>query len=732
MNASEVRGKVVNVVGGEPLARVQVTVLETGVQAITASDGTFAIPSVATGNYTLRLNAVGFRLSTIPFSLGSSEVKEFDVMLVPDNFRHIEKVEVKGDIFQGSDSPAIVESNLTSSEMRETSTVLADDPFRSVQALPGVSAPGNNDFFAQLTVMGSPYSEVSIYIDGVLVPQPVHGITDLTQGATLSLLTSETVEDVKLLPVAYPEKYGDAVGAALDITTRDGSRTAPIFRVSAGIADSELLGEGQLGPNRRGSWLASARKSYLGYLLRNRLNDTYTDVSFYDGDLKLNYDLTPSQTVSFYGLAGHTKVNLLNPPSTLQPGYFQRGTNDLELGRAGWNWTVNPHLAVEARAAYISSPLKEWDVENTLLDDFRDREWVGGGKVVWAWRTNQVFEGGWTTRRVSQGFTSVAGTGEGFNTIHSGWRNDGYAQQASSFLGNRLHLVGSVRVDTASEFDIHPVSPQLSAALQVSPSNTLQFGVGRYNEFQFPAIRILSTPCTLDEANLSTANHFTAGVEHRMGENTRIRAMFFDRQDQHQIALIGGCPQFPPTSGFQEWGQNYSRGVQFVIQSRTANRLSGWVGYTYTHARTNSLFSYEPGGPGTPVFTFLSPEYPSLEDQLHTLNAFASYRLSPSVHVSAKFLYGSGFPAPSGYLDTTKTPPQLVGWNATRLGDYQRLDLRAEKDWAFRRWKLALYGEMLNLTDHYNPRYVAFGQNNTIVTEQGLPITPTAGVAFEF
>ena len=731
-HASEIRGRVVNVVGGETLARVQVIILETGAGAVTGSDGTFEIPAVAPGNYTLRLNAVGFRLSTIPFSLAEDEIREFDVTLAPDNFRHIEKVEVKGDIFQGSDSPALVETNLTAPELRETSTVLADDPFRAVQALPGVSASGNNDFFAQLTVMGAPYLDVSAYIDGILIPQPFHGITDLTQGATLSLLTSETVEDVKLLPVAYPEKYGDAVGAALDITTRDGSQTAPTFRVSAGVADSELLGEGELGHQRRGSWMASARKSYLGYLVSSRLNEPYTDVSFYDGALKLNYKLTPSQTVTLYGLGGHTKANFLNPRSTLQAGEIQRATNDLEFGRAGWNWTVNPHLAVEARAAYVSSPLREWDVNNTLLDDSRDREWVAGGRVVLAWRADQVFEGGWTTRRVSGGFTSVAGTGEVFDTIRSGWRNDGYVQQASSFFGDRLHLVGSLRVDTASEFDVHPVSPQFSTALQVSPSNTLQFGVGRYNQFQFPAFAISDSPCTPDEAVLQTANHFTAGVEHRMGEHTRIRAMFFDRQNQNQVALSGGCPPFPPPSGFHGDGQNYSRGVQFVLQSRTANRLSGWIGYTYTHARDRNLFSYEPGGPGTPVITFLSPEYPSLEDQLHTLNAFASYRVNPSVRVSAKFLYGSGFPIPSGSIDTAKTPPQLVGWNATRLGDYQRLDLRGEKEWAFRHWKLALYGEVLNLTNHYNPRYIAVGPGNSVVTEQGLPITPTAGVAFEF
>jgi len=55
---------------------------------------------------------------------------------------------------------------------------------------------------------------------------------------------------------------------------------------------------------------------------------------------------------------------------------------------------------------------------------------------------------------------------------------------------------------------------------------------------------------------------------------------------------------------------------------------------------------------------------------------------------------------------------------------------------AFTRWKLALYGELLNLTNHNNPRYFYTSQNPDgtfkVVTGQGLPIVPTAGVAFEF
>ena len=66
-----------------------------------------------------------------------------------------------------------------------------------------------------------------------LGPSPFHGL-DITQGATLSIFTSETLEDIELLPAAYPEKYGDDVGAALELETRDGSRGAHVYRISAG------------------------------------------------------------------------------------------------------------------------------------------------------------------------------------------------------------------------------------------------------------------------------------------------------------------------------------------------------------------------------------------------------------------------------------------------------------------------------------------------------------------
>ena len=61
LHAAELRGRVVSVVGGETLGRVQVAVLAAHGDAIVADvtklDGSFVIRGLAPGHYTLRVNA---------------------------------------------------------------------------------------------------------------------------------------------------------------------------------------------------------------------------------------------------------------------------------------------------------------------------------------------------------------------------------------------------------------------------------------------------------------------------------------------------------------------------------------------------------------------------------------------------------------------------------------------------------------------------------------------------
>jgi len=756
--AAEIKGKVTNAVGGEALGRVEVVVLENKSGTVTSNSGEFDIPNLATGSYTLRLTAVGYRLLTVPFVLATAtDVKEFSITMVPDNFRRTEKVEVHGDVFQAADSPAAAEVNLTSSEIRETSTVFADDPFRAVQTLPGVSAEGNNEFFAEFSVMGAPFSSVSIYIDDVVVQNPFHEIGNFSEGASLGVLTSEVVEDMKLLPAAYPEKFGDATGAALDIHTREGSRGSPLFRVSAGIAASEILGEGGLGHARKGSWLASVRKSYINYLIKDRVQNA-ADVAFEDGDVKLSYDLTPRQNVNFFATDGHTNMEM-NDSASLTIGEYASGNSDFTLASAGWRWPLNPHLLVDARAAYIREPDQLFNNTNVLLTKTDHREWVGSTGVSWAWAQDQVLQAGWTERQLrdSQYFATYSNGNLQSNQFSgSVLRQSGYLQESSSALRGRVHLLGSVRWDSLTGLAIHPFSPQVSVAMRATSSTELQFGTGMYQQFG-PALHTALPGCFPFTQMPEKSDHFNAAIEQRWGENTRLRLQAFDRQDWWAFGVIPGfngsasslpappCPSFVPLRD-STYQRDYSRGVQLVLQRRSANRLSGWLGYTLAQARERQYQVVYPiyvSGVivgGTNLFNFATPYYyPTLEDQRHSLNAFAMYRLKPTLSLSGKFLYGSGFPVPSGtYAVLGNGQYVQTGINTERLGVYQRLDVRADKDWAFRRWKLTLYGEVLNLTNHSNARYFNTSpvDPNTgqiqVKTLEGLPITPTVGLVFQF
>jgi hypothetical protein len=357
--------------------------------------------------------------------------------------------------------------------------------------------------------------------------------------------------------------------------------------------------------------------------------------------------------VDFYAVGGQTLYELVHPATAPGPNDLAKATDDLALARIGWRWAVDPRLLVEAHGAYFHQPSSESNGNGQLLGEGRYAEWVAAGSTVWSWRKDETLEGGWMARRVSTGskvnsyfppsslVESDANTGEG-------WKNDGYVQQSSAFFGNRVNLAGGLRLDTAALFDVHPLSPQISAAWQVASATQLQLGYGRYHQFDFPANAPFefSTTCAQSVESLETANHYVAAIEQRVGESTRVKLLLFDRSDEFSFdnSASAGCPAFLGTRGFQTSGRDYSRGAQIVLQSRTVNRLSGWIGYTLAYARQASYGS----GTGPIPGLSWSPYYPTLADQRNTLNLFTNYRLTPTVNLGGKFLFGSGYPVPSG------------------------------------------------------------------------------------
>ena len=82
------------------------------------------------------------------------------------------------------------------------------------------------------------------------------------------MVNGDILDGITLLNGSYPQRYGNRLGAQLDFHMREGSRDRSQMRVGVSGTDASIVAEGPLGGRKAGSWLVSARKSYLELLLK--------------------------------------------------------------------------------------------------------------------------------------------------------------------------------------------------------------------------------------------------------------------------------------------------------------------------------------------------------------------------------------------------------------------------------------------------------------------------------
>jgi hypothetical protein len=169
----EVSGSVVDARGGESLAGVEILLDGGTYRTVTADNGKFHLSAVAPGDYVLNVSTVGYHLVKKPF-LDAGGAVEFEIVLSPDTFHQTDSVEAKANPFEAAhpDTPGALV--LFGNDVKNLASVLADDPLRSVQSLPGFTS--NNDFDARFSLRGADYSQIGFYVDNVLLHEPFHMI----------------------------------------------------------------------------------------------------------------------------------------------------------------------------------------------------------------------------------------------------------------------------------------------------------------------------------------------------------------------------------------------------------------------------------------------------------------------------------------------------------------------------------------------------------------------------
>jgi len=713
--SAEVSGRVIDATTREPVAKVAVRGLDK--QTLSDAQGRFTL-AIDSGK--LQFSSVGYK----PLQVDVTANQELEVSLVPDTLSRTERMDVEAGPF-GIEAPASV--SLAGAELRNLASVLADDPLRAVQGLPGVTS--NDDFSSQISLRGAGFQRVGIYIDGVLLHSPYHTLQADPSSASLTVLSSDLLERAELHPGPIPVNLADRTAAAVDLRMRDGDRKEFHGRAAASASNSSITLEGPLFGKRRGSWLLSARKSYLQYLIGRATDDTSLAFGFWDAQGRVAYDVNPSHTVwvsLMHGGSGLDRTGAVN----LGLNSFFTSDYTFTVGTVGSRWTGARSVVLNSSGSWMRERYLNINRDRDPLALGHYGEWIGNFDNTWQWGERATLLFGGVVRRLRDyGYLDRRLASPPFVTRQDEYR--GVALRGGAHVAQQLTLWrGKLWMRAGGRWDSHSVSapqglsPNASVTLNVIPRGQLHIAWGQ--AVQYPELSQLYSRYGRTTLLPERSSHTSVGWEQKLDERTRVRAEVYERLDRDLIfrplyeprildgRVSGGNLAAPIVNSLR----GYGRGFQFFLQRRTANGLTGWASYSYGRARLRN-------GPAD-------------FDQRHTANVYLSYRMRPTVNLSSRFTYGSGFPLRGFYQGSEAAFFLSTQRNRLNLPAYHRMDFRANKTFVRKGWHITLFAEVVNLYNHRNVRFddvrgidVRTGSVR-LGFEKLFPILPSAGLSIDF
>lgn len=725
-----VRGQVIDAATGAALSRVlvaDVTGGEGGSAAVTTADGRFEL-AVPAGVRRLRASVVGYSVAERQVAVEAGEVAEATIPLAGGT-GYSESVTVSPDRFRHADPGAPAQQVLGSADIQNLRGVLADDPLRAVQVLPGVAT--GDDLRSEFTVRGSNFSHMHLTLDGFTTPYLLHAVRaveDESSSGSVAMINSDILQDVSLVSGGYVQRSGNRTGSSVAFNVRSGSRERPLVRAAVSGTGVSVVVEGPLSA-RRGSWLVSARQSYLDLVIE-RLVDDQVQFGFSDGQAKVVYDLSPSQRVQMTVLAGRSRLK--EPDEQVDANDLYVGLNASAIGIGTWQWSGTCSVLSAGVMAGVNRFRNE-TIGGTDLDNGREEQYSGRFDARHELSGSIALEAGAEvdvadeSRRRQRPVT--ASTYRVINDYSGDGTRLGAYGAARWTLAPWLTVLPGVRVDHSSLTDDTTASPWLQTVWRVSSATVVRGATGIYR--QFPGFEQVIGAWGTPGLRPERATHVDVGVEQAIGPSARLQVTLYDREERDFLRRFGADTRLVDgrlvpgsrTARYENRVEGSSRGIELMLQRLDASGFSGWVSYSYGRNRYRDTVSGE--------------TYWGDLDQRHTVNLYGLYRVSPRTSVSGKLRMGSNFPAPGYY--TERDGRYYVGErkNEVRLPSFARLDLRLNRTFTWSTRRLTLFAEVINVLNRENVRYHPPSIDVRTLEarrlfESLLPVVPSAGLLFEF
>ena len=727
-----IRGVVLDRADGSPIADVAVRLQETGVAVKTDDAGRFELAGVSPGRRTVYVSVVGFILVKRPVDVAPGATVELTIVLTEGTGTYSETVNVTGERFREQEKSVPAQQTLGSAEIQNLRNLLTNDPMRAIQVLPGVTT--GDDFRSEFAVRGSPFGRMNFTFDGVPTSFLLHTVQQVQDGGSIAMLNGDILDGITLLNGSYPQRYGNRLGAELDFHMREGSRDRTQVRVGVSGTDASVVVEGPLGHAKAGSWLVSARKSYLELLLK-QITDGDDDFGFGFSDVqtKLVYDVSRRNNVELTVVAGRSRLDQatsLNEVNTVNDG-----RNRAVLVNGAWRFAASPRFVITQRVAIGTQNFTNLNVTGVELGKGSARDVTARTDVVATGPASLTFEGGAQIQaqhraEIGRKLASSPAIAPFVVTSHdaNGRLSSAYAQGRWA-PGSRVALNAGARVDRWSLTGDVETSPWLQADLRLSGTLKLRAGTGIYR--QFPGIAEVTGQHGNPALRPERAVHADLGIEQAIGSSARWQMTFYNREERDVLRLPeselrlgnGRLARISLTAPWINTLDGFSRGVELLVQRRSNSGLSGWMSYSYGVNRYHDRTTGE--------------AFDGDFDQRHTFNAYSLDRITNRFSLAGKLRLGSNTPA-VGYWEQRNGAEFVSSTrNTLRLPVYSRLDVRANRTFNWDKKRLTLFVEVMNVLGRENVRYEQPGVNILTLQAFGMfnsmiPRIPSAGILIEF
>ncbi len=573
------------------------------------------------------------------------------------------------------------------SEMAYDTPGTYDDAVRLVASMPGVNVqreftPTSGD----VSVRGSLAGDSRFYLDGIEVPYLYH----FNQYA--SVFPASQLDQIELFSSGFGARYGDAVGAIVEATSRtdlpdevEGHASLNFVTVGADVR-APLRKRG--GPGR-GWWIGvGARRSF-----HDILGDTSAQFPlwprFYDASLRAEH-VGPRWTVgAFATVAGDRydravgELDVLDPVEADAAPRLTYGRNWQIVGfRALWNAPRTQGRVVTAivhdqlradisgpggqRGRTIGLPVRA-DAEGRVADAL---SWRAGAEIRPEVVALELADAGAAGPLVTREAPSMAWGVDVLPRARARLRAAVYGEITAG--SQPVSVSPGVRLGLDSAGWVATVEPRLSARARLAEQTELRLAAGRYA--QRPR-----SDAVMAGLDLPTTEAWQVGLglDQAIAGRLEIAAEGYAKW-LRDVALqpVDGPPEVFP------------RGEAFGAELTLRYRLRGtffawaWVGWGRAFVRDD-----------------LGARTPTLADQPWKGGVVVSWNVTPALNLGLRLRVASGNPFTDftgSIYDATRdtwvgTPGPL---NGARLPTYAKIDLHVGYTWTFNRWELDLSGDL--------------------------------------